>query len=174
MIPLALYLATFVIVFQRRPIIPHWLVVAVQPVFILGLVAVLIFEPISSIVGMIAVHIAAFFVCALVCHGELARRRPAARHLTSFYMWMSAGGMIGGISAGLAAPYLFNWIAEYPILIALAVLCRPGLALPQSRAERVIFFGAIAVAALALIVFRMNMEIDETTSSIGSSPRSWW
>src|SRR3954471_10729470 len=79
--------------------------------------------------------------------------RRAARHLPSFYMWMSAGGMIGGIAAGLAAPYLFNWIAEYPILIALAVLCRPGLALPQQRLEQVIFFGAIAIAAFAIFAF---------------------
>jgi hypothetical protein len=161
-LPLALYLATFVIVFARRPIIPHWLVVNVQPLFILGLVAVLIFEPVKVMVGLIAIHIAVFFVCALMCHGELARRRPAARHLTSFYMWMSAGGMIGGIAAGLAAPYLFDWIAEYPILIALAVLCRPGLALPQSRGDRVIFFGAIAAAMLALFAFQIfNVEIDE-------------
>ena len=161
-LPLALYLATFVIVFSRRPIIPHWLVVNLQPLFILGLVAVLIFEPVKVMVGLIAIHIAVFFVCALMCHGELARRRPAARYLTSFYMWMSAGGMVGGIAAGLAAPYLFSWIAEYPILIALAVMCRPGLALPQSRGDRVIFFGAIAMAALALVVFRMfNVEIDE-------------
>ena len=52
------------------------------------------------------------------------RRR---RYLTAFYLWMSAGGVIGGIAAGLIAPYVFNWVAEYPILIALAVLCRPGL-----------------------------------------------
>src|SRR5438477_2582160 len=115
-LPLALYLATFVIVFARRPVIPHWIVVDVQPLFVLGLVAILIFEPVKQIVGLIAIHIGVFFVCALMCHGELARRRPAPRHLTSFYLWMSAGGMIGGISAGLAAPYLFNWIAEYPIL----------------------------------------------------------
>ena len=162
-IPLALYLLTFVIVFSRRPIIPHGLAVALQPLFILGLVAVLIFEPVKAIVGQIAIHIAVFFVCALVCHGELARSRPAARHLTSFYMWMSAGGMIGGIAAGLLAPYVFNWVAEYPILIALAVLCRPGLALPSRRAEQVIFFGAIAVAVTALIVFRVfAIEIDDT------------
>jgi len=166
-LPLALYLATFVIVFARRPIIPHWLVVNVQPLFILGLVAVLIFEPVKVMVGLIAIHIAVFFVCALMCHGELARRRPAARHLTSFYMWMSAGGMIGGIAAGLAAPYLFDWIAEYPILIALAVLCRPGLALPQSRGDRVIFFGAIAAAMLALVAFQMfNVEIDESIYNV--------
>src|SRR5688572_18356066 len=83
-IPLALYLLTFVIVFSRTPIIPHWLVVEVQPIFILGLVAVVVFEPIRMILALTAVHIAVFFVCTLMCHGELAKRRPAARYLTSF------------------------------------------------------------------------------------------
>src|SRR5438270_537737 len=57
-LPLALYLATFVIVFARRPVIPHWLVVDVQPLFVLGLVAILIFEPVKQIVGLIAIHLA--------------------------------------------------------------------------------------------------------------------
>ena len=70
------------IVFSRRPIIPHWLVVVVQPVFVLALIAVIIYEPIKIIFGMMRVHLVVFFVCALVCHGELARRRPAARYLT--------------------------------------------------------------------------------------------
>src|SRR4051812_30292463 len=162
-IPLALYLLTFVIVFSRRPVIPHWFAVALQPVFIIGLVAMLIFEPVKAIVGQIAVHIAVFFVCALVCHGELARSRPPARYLTAFYMWMSAGGMIGGIAAGLIAPYTFSWIAEYPILLALAVLCRPGLALPGRRAEQAIFFGALAIAGIALIAFRVyEVEINDS------------
>src|SRR5215216_3433075 len=161
-IPLALYLLTFVIVFARRPVIPHSVVVAIQPVFILAIVVVLVFEPVRGIVGQIAIHLAAFFVFALVCHGELARRRPAARYLTSFYMWMSAGGMIGGIAAGLLAPYTFNWVAEYPILIALAVLCRPGLALPKSSSERVLLFGAIAIAVISLIASKtLELELDE-------------
>jgi hypothetical protein len=190
-VPLALYLLTFVIVFSRRPILPHWIVVAVQPLFIIALVAVMVFDvsnlqsasppsgvfaaiinlfvtalavvlsPLKLIVGQIALHVLVFFVSALVCHGELAKRRPAPRHLTAFYMWMSAGGMIGGIAAGLIAPYVFSWIAEYPILIALAVLCRPGLSLPNSRAEQIIFFGALAVAALALGLFRaFELDID--------------
>jgi hypothetical protein len=82
------------------------------------------------IVPLVAVHLGTFFVCALVCHGELARRRPAASHLTAFYLWMAAGGMLGGLSVGLIAPNVFNWVAEYPILIVLAVLCRPGLPWP--------------------------------------------
>ena len=48
-LPLALYLLTFVIVFARQPIIPHWLVVAVQPLFIIALVAVIVFDPIKTI-----------------------------------------------------------------------------------------------------------------------------
>jgi hypothetical protein len=163
-VPLALYLLTFVIVFSRKPIIPHWLVVEIQPVFILALVALIIFEPIRTIVWVIAIHIAVFFVCALMCHGELARRRPAARYLTSFYMWMSFGGMVGGISAGLIAPYVFNWIAEYPILIALAVLCRPGLAWPKTVREQITVFGSIIIALIGLILFRTyEQSIDLAT-----------
>src|SRR5262244_1390418 len=151
-LPLALYLLTFVIVFARRPIVPHWLVVAVQPAFIMGLVAVIIFDPVKTIVGLLAVHLSVFFVNALMCHGELARTRPAPRYLTAFYLWISAGGVIGGIGAGLIAPHVFNWVAEYPILIALAVLCRPGLALPDDRRGRHLLFGGLAAAALVLIV----------------------
>ncbi len=61
-IPLALYLLTFVIVFASRPLIPHNLLVAIQPIFIIALVAVMIFEPVKMIVGVIAIHIGIFFV----------------------------------------------------------------------------------------------------------------
>jgi hypothetical protein len=151
-LPLALYLLTFVIVFQRRPIIPHWLVVEVQPIFLLGLIAVTLYTPFETIVSIIALHLVVFFVSVLMCHGELARRRPAPRYLTGFYLWMAAGGVIGGIAAALVAPRLFNWVAEYPILLALTVLCRPGLALPTESRNRYLLLGAIAAAALALIL----------------------
>jgi hypothetical protein len=151
-LPLALYLLTLVIVFARRPVVPHWLVVAVQPAFVIALVAVIIFDPVKTIVGLLAVHLSVFFVNALMCHGELARTRPAPRYLTAFYLWISAGGVIGGIAAGLIAPHVFNWVAEYPILIALAVLCRPGLALPDDRRRRYLLFGGLAAAVLVLIV----------------------
>ena len=147
-LPLALYLLTFVIVFQTRPLIPHRLVVDVQPIFVLALVVVFIIGPIESIVGLIALHLSVFFVCALMCHGELARRRPAPRYLTAYYMWISVGGMIGGIATGLIAPHVFNWVAEYPLLIVLAVLCRPGLALPAVGTGQYPLLGALGVAAL--------------------------
>jgi hypothetical protein len=156
-VPLALYLLTFVIVFQTRPIVPHWLAVAVQPLFLIALVAVLVVDLVDSIILIVAIHAAAFFVCALVCHGELARRRPAPQHLTAFYMWMSAGGMIGGLAAGLIAPNVFSWVAEYPILVVLAVLCRPGLALPRGARARLAWTIGIALGN-ALIVAELVLH----------------
>jgi hypothetical protein len=150
-IPLALYLATFVVVFQRRPMIPHWLAVGVQPLFIVALVAIIIFDLTQPMLGLAAVHVAAFFITALVCHGELARRRPAPAHLTDFYLWMSAGGMVGGISAALIAPHLFSWVAEYPLLIALAILCRPGRAWPTSRRDQALCVLVLVLAVLAAV-----------------------
>ena len=70
-------------------------------------------------------HQLCFFVIAMACHGELARTRPAAKYLTGFYVALSFGGMVGGLFAGLIAPFTFSWVAEYPILLALAALCRP-------------------------------------------------
>ena len=139
-LPLALYLVTFVIAFQTRPLIPHALVVKVQPVFVLALVAAFVLGPIDSIVGSLALHLSVFFVCVLMCHGELARRRPPPRFLTGYYMWISVGGTIGGIVTALVAPHVFNWIAEYPILLLFAVLCRPG--------SRVAFAGSGQYAAV--------------------------
>ena len=71
-------------------------------------------------------HQLCFFVIAMACHGELARTRPAARYLTGFYVALSFGGMVGGLFAGLVAPFAFSWVAEYPILLTLATLCRPA------------------------------------------------
>jgi hypothetical protein len=151
-VPLALYLLSFIIVFQRRPMVPHRLVVAVQPLFIIALIGVVVLEPIKTIVWLIGIHVVVFFVCALMCHGELARRRPAPRYLTAFYLWLSAGGVIGGIAAALLAPHLFNWLAEYPLLLALAVLCRPGRMLPRNGPWRYLVSSALIAAGLFLVL----------------------
>src|SRR5262249_55425845 len=81
------------------------------------------------------------------------------RYLTAFYMWMSFGGMIGGLSAGLIAPFVFNWVAEYPLLIVLALLCRPGaLSVPQASRERLIWVIAIAPAGAILFWMKGSTE----------------
>ena len=124
-LPLSLYLLTWVLVFQSRPLLPHkWMLMA-QPLAIAGVVILLAFGGEQNLLLTLGGHQLCFFVIAMACHGELARTRPPATYLTGFYVALSFGGMLGGLFAGLIAPYSFSWIAEYPILLALAALCRP-------------------------------------------------
>jgi len=124
-LPLSLYLLTWVLVFQQKPLIPHRWVLMVQPLAVAGVVYLLAWSGEHSLLIMLGGHLLCFFVIAMGCHGELARQRPAPQFLTGFYVALSLGGMIGGLFAGLIAPFTFSWIAEYPILVVLAALCRP-------------------------------------------------
>ncbi|MBK9083279.1 MAG: fused MFS/spermidine synthase [Rhizobiales bacterium] len=150
-IPLSLFLLTFVLIFRDRPLIPHRVFVTAWPLA----AALLVFGMTAANlhVGLaVTLHVAAFFVAAMLCHGALYAARPDASHLTEFYLWMSFGGVLGGVFTGLVAPHVFNGIYEYPILIALAFLCLPGaLAEPRKLALRA---GApIALAALGALAW---------------------
>jgi len=149
-LPLSLYLLTWVLVFQSRPLLPHrWMLLA-QPVAIAGVVILLAVGGEQNLLLTLGGHLVCFFVIAMACHGELARTRPPAKYLTGFYVALSFGGMIGGLFAGLIAPYAFSWVAEYPILLALAALCRPPGDERLPRWSRW-YWPFLAVLAVALI-----------------------
>ncbi len=124
-IPLALYLLSFIIVFARPPALLQRVAVALLPVAILSLVAIPIAGALIGIGERVGIHLAAFFVAALVCHGELAATRPSSRHLTAFYLWLSVGGVLGGVLNALIAPWLLPGLFEYPLLIAAIALLGP-------------------------------------------------
>jgi spermidine synthase len=157
-IPLALYLATFVIVFQTRPVIPHRFALMAQLVTVAVLIGLYINGATDSILVTIFANLAAFFFTTLVCHGELVRRRPPARYLTSFYLWMSFGGMIGGIFAGLIAPAIFNWVAEYPLLVVAGLLCRPGLFEANTTRSRLVWFIGWTIIAMAVVNYLRSSD----------------
>ena len=119
-VPLAIYLLSFVLVFARRKLLPHETMVRVFPVFA-AMTGVMMVQNESS-AGMLPLplHLVTFFVAAMVSHGALAEDRPSARHLTQFYLLMSVGGVLGGIFNAIVAPLLFTSIAEYPIALVLA------------------------------------------------------
>ena len=150
-LPLSLYLLTWVLVFQSRPLIPHWLVLGAQPLAIAGVVILLAVGGEQNLLLTLGGHQLCFFVIAMGCHGELARTRPPAKFLTGFYVALSFGGMVGGLFAGLIAPLMFSWVAEYPILVALAALCRPAHAERFPRLSRW-YWLLLAAVAIALIV----------------------
>jgi hypothetical protein len=149
-LPLSLYLLTWVLVFQSRPLLPHQWVLMLQPLAIAGVIVLLAVGGEQNLLLTLGGHLLCFFIIAMACHGELARTRPASKYLTGFYVALSFGGMVGGLFAGLIAPYTFSWIAEYPILVALAVLCRPPVdeRLPQWSRW---YWPLLAAAAVALI-----------------------
>jgi len=150
-LPLSLYLLTWVLVFQSRPLLPHKWMLLLQPLAIAGVIVLLAIGGEQNLLLTLGGHLLCFFVIAMACHGELARTRPSAKYLTGFYVALSFGGMVGGLFAGLLAPFIFSWIAEYPILLALAALCRPpGGDARLARWSRW-YWPFLAVLAVALI-----------------------
>ncbi|MEI8373119.1 MAG: fused MFS/spermidine synthase [Planctomycetota bacterium] len=132
-IPLGLYLLSFILVFARWPILKWlWLLRIFQAAGLAGSAATIYVGGLQTfgIVSVGMLHLAAFFLTALVCHGAMAADRPASKHLTEFYLWMSAGGVVGGLLCALVAPLIFNSVLEYPLMLVAACLLRP---LPRSR-----------------------------------------
>jgi hypothetical protein len=129
-LPLALYLLSFIIVFSKVPSVVHKVFVLALPLVLL----LLIFMMVSDVkpykmAYTIGIHLATLFVVSMVCHGELARNRPSAGHLTEFFLWMSVGGVVGGMFNGLVAPIIFDGLYEYPLAMVVACLLLPPLGL---------------------------------------------
>ncbi len=126
-VPLALYLVSFILVFARWPDGVHRFVGRVTPMLILFAVVTLLTNAAEPLGLVGALHMAAFFGVCLVCHGELAKDRPPPEHLTAFYFWMSLGGVLGGVFNALVSPIVFEKLGmvEYPLALVLAAAVRP-------------------------------------------------
>jgi hypothetical protein len=126
-IPLSLYLLSFVLVFARRAVLPRPLVARLLP----GAAVVLTLIHLSGATQpawfLILFHLIFLFVAAMVCHGQLADERPNARHLAEFYLWVAVGGALGGLFNAILAPLLFDSVLEYPLVIVLACFLRPAV-----------------------------------------------
>ncbi|HPA17602.1 MAG TPA: fused MFS/spermidine synthase [Verrucomicrobiae bacterium] len=126
-VPLAIYLLTFVLCFDN----PRWYSrvcfgAALPPA--IAAVAWAMFEGVDlSIAKQVAIHCAALFVCCMVCHGELYGLRPHPRHLTAYYLAIALGGAIGGVLVAAVAPLVFttyeelNWALVLGLLLLLVV-----------------------------------------------------
>ncbi len=125
-VPLALYLLTFMVVFAARPIIPQRIVNRWLPLAVIVLMLLFVREAADPLLPVLALHLLGFFWIALGCHGELAQSKPAPAHLTEFYFWLALGGALGGACNTLLAPLVFSSYAEYPLMIAVAAALRPN------------------------------------------------
>jgi hypothetical protein len=135
-VPLSLYLLTFIVAFSKGADRLRGPLNSAAPIVILLLVFVLSSELPLPIGLLVLAHCGAYFVIALTLHTELAAARPHPVHLTTFYLWVSVGGVVGGVFNGLLAPLLFPLPFEYGAAVVVAcLLLRRGETAPARSAE---------------------------------------
>jgi hypothetical protein len=161
-IPLALYLLTFIIAFGNKQIIKLPLASILFPIALVVLGALIILSPPISVWITITLHLLVFFFAALVSHQRLAQSRPHVSKLPEYYLWIAVGGVLGGIFNALVAPMLFSTPFEYPAAIILACLIRPVTMQEQKTKSlmRTTFpvFIFVLTFALALTIPRLEFR----------------
>src|SRR6187200_1397241 len=159
-LPLSCYLLTFIVAFGWYSDAMHTNVRRLLPSVLLPLVLLIVSEAPVALWMAIPIHVLGFTVLAMLCHGELATDRPGVQHLTEFYLWLAAGGVLGGVFNTLVAPQIFTSVAEYPIAIAVAcLLCvsREQLVETVSNPRRLARPAlAVAMAAALLVGGRLT------------------
>ncbi len=123
-LPLAIYVGTFILVFARRQFLDLKTSMTFQGVMLIVLIAQKVAFPALDTMLLIGIHLAVFFFSAMTCHIQLAQSRPHARHLTEFYLIMSLGGAIGGFFNAIIAPQFLVIPVEYALALILACLAR--------------------------------------------------
>jgi SAM-dependent methyltransferase len=164
LIPLSLYLLSFILPFESdRWYSRSWCI----PVLALVLIVLTSAAAMGARAGIlygVPVYSAGLFICCLFCHGELAARRPATRHLTSYYLLMSLGGALGGVFVSLIAPLLFRGFDEIYVGLAACGALAAGIAILDPAniiAGRRMFnpmqMWLVGVVAVVVIVLGMRL-----------------
>ncbi len=171
-LPLAFYLLSFVLVFAKRPPISHEWLIRRLPFLILIALIPTVCKTKLPLLALIPLYLITLFAIALVCHGELARSRPKITRLTEFYLWMSFGGVLGGIFNALIAPVVFSTVVEFPLVLVLAALLRPPIDQtipPPEKAARVKRNDYLFPIALFLVMSGILTGLAHAGIRLGSS-----
>lgn len=126
-VPLALYILTYILAFARRGERLVRRAAWGWSVLVLPVLSLIALNPPDFRSTQIILHLVTFFCAALVCHGQLAARRPDPQHLTEYYLLISPGGVLGGVLNALIAPVVLPTVLEYPLVLAATALATPLL-----------------------------------------------
>jgi SAM-dependent methyltransferase len=167
-VPLALYLLTFILAFAKRYRASTARISQLAPIILLVVfpfVAADVIAPPGLNWLLIVTHLVVLYCGALLCHTALAERRPSARHLTEFYFWIALAGVLGGIFTATVAPVIFNTVLEYPLLVALLPFFRvPQISGQEGPRTRQFDFVWPALLAAALLITWIVFEQTEVDS----------
>ncbi len=167
-LPLALYLLTFIIAFEREALYSRTLFSLLLIVAVAGVTRVVLSGPHTALGLQLLAYSGALLAGCMVCHGELYRLRPAPRYLSAFYLWVSVGGVLGGIIVTIVAPRIFVTYAEYPLALAACCLIALITMLPrppgEGRLERMrrsvrMFLLAFVIVGLGVAVADFRREV---------------
>jgi SAM-dependent methyltransferase len=177
-LPLSLYLATFIICFDHE----RWYSRRVwTPVYVLSLATVVYLfwqngaEAPLGVVTQTTIYAGVVFACCMVCHGELALRKPDARYLTSFYLMVATGGALGGLLATLVAPLLFVGTWEFPIaLIGTRVLLGVSTGWRAGGARRGSLRPLILTTGLGAAVIYLSAGLGDRRGDLIEATRNFY
>jgi len=148
-VPLALYLLTFIIAFGARgsSVRTQRLIVRACMIAAVGWAAAYKTGATEPLLLLIGVHLITFFLLSLACHQRLVRERPAVGDLTLFYLCISAGGVLAGVLHALIAPALLPDLWEYPAAIMIAL----GLTGSAAHISKTAYLRLAACGILAFV-----------------------
>lgn len=167
-IPLSLYLLSFVIVFSGIAERVRGPAAFLHAVAVLVLMFVLFWQISLGFQRAYALHLSVFALTALVLHGELAASRPPPARLTEFYLWMAFGGALGGAFTALVVPVVFESTRDYLAMLVIACFLRPGIK-RASTASTLSIVGVASVTIPALILALVYKYDIEDYSFLGTS-----
>jgi hypothetical protein len=165
-IPLALYLLSFILAFRRRPILTSRPLGRIVGILIPAIMVAVIMEAFMPILSIF--HLVVFLAVAWMCHARLVETRPPARHLTEFYFWMSVGGVIGGLFNALVAPFIFSTLFEYPLALIVAARLIPPYR-PGSASNRIDWIYPLAltlVTAIVIVFAKLDMAASQVRTAV--------
>ncbi|NTX11608.1 ferrichrome ABC transporter permease [Myxococcus sp. CA056] len=170
-LPLAVYLLTFIIAFSRESFYSR----TVYSVLLIGSGAMVAHAHAAGahfpLTLQLIAYAASLFAGCMVCHGELYRLRPSPRHLSAFYLWVSAGGVLGALFVSGVATAFFRAYWEYPLslggccAVALAGMVRGPAAETWSQRGRRVLRGAMLVMVTVNLFLSVNRELDKALFS---------
>jgi hypothetical protein len=170
-LPLSLYLLTFIIAFDHDRWYPRNAMALLLAIAVpLGCWSMFVGNDLEVWQQML-VYSTTLFFCCMVCHGELAQSKPAPRHATLFYLMVSAGGALGGVFVAIVAPWIFSGYWEYPLgllaTVALAILASQQRTDGSTELPRPVWIigGTLVLAlsvAVGVVISRRGMALQTT------------
>ena len=171
-LPLAIYLLTFIVAFSPRLKVGSERVSRLLPILLLALFPVVVADVIAPPGlnwALIALHLVLLFAGALLCHAKLAESRPHSSYLTEFYFWVALGGVLGGVFTATFSPMVFRTVLEYPLLVA----ALPFLRTPSDKNYKTTdadwnypALVAVAVTVVWLIFRKTNLDADVSVTAL--------